>query len=139
MIICLYSRPKSPSLNKAGYLDQGIVFDREALELYPPGRLKRSISLTNLSIHLSGRYDQLGATVDLEVAIDLSRGRLDLFPIGHPGQSMSFNTLSVCLFTWYIAVRVDGSPRRRHCPRPRSTSTPGARSPRAVNVFGQPF
>jgi hypothetical protein len=53
------------------YVDEAIVLGREALGLCPPGHPKRNVSLTWLAIHLSARYDQLGATGDLEEAISL--------------------------------------------------------------------
>ncbi|KAF8551131.1 hypothetical protein OG21DRAFT_1373699, partial [Imleria badia] len=55
------------------YIDEAIHLDRTALELWPPGHPERSVSLAIPAIHHSDRYDQLGATCDLEEVIVLSR------------------------------------------------------------------
>jgi CHAT domain-containing protein/tetratricopeptide (TPR) repeat protein len=85
----------------ASHIDEAFVFDREALELCPPGHPKRTVSLTCLAIHLSDRYGQLGATGDLEEAIVLDREALDLRPQGHPDRSISLNNLAVDLCSRY--------------------------------------
>ena len=53
--------------------------------------------MTWLAIDLNHRYNELGATRDLEEAIVIAREAIDLCPAGHPDRSMSLNTLSVCL------------------------------------------
>jgi CHAT domain-containing protein len=68
-------------------LDEAIVLDREALNLRPQGHPDRSMSLNNLALHLSTRYDQLGAMQDLDEAIVLDREALNLCPQGHPDRS----------------------------------------------------
>jgi tetratricopeptide (TPR) repeat protein len=85
----------------AGYIDEAINLDREALKRCPPGHHKRSVSLTLLAIHLSDRYGQLGATGDLEEAIVLDREALNLRPQGRPDRSMSLNNLATHLSTRY--------------------------------------
>jgi hypothetical protein len=60
------------------YIDKAIHLDRVAMELCPPGHPMRSVSLTSLAEHLGNRYDQLGATRDLEEAIVLDREALNL-------------------------------------------------------------
>jgi CHAT domain-containing protein len=82
-------------------LDEAIVLDREALNLRPPGHSDRSLSLSNLAVRLSTRFDQLRATEDLDEAIVLDREALDLRPLGHPLRSSSVNNLAVYLSTRY--------------------------------------
>ena len=88
------------------YIDEAIVLDREALELCPPGHLKRAFSLTQLGIHLSNRYKQLGRMTDLEEAIILDRDALVLHPPGHPDRSTSLSNLSADLATRYEQLGV---------------------------------
>jgi hypothetical protein len=83
------------------YIEEAIDLDREALELCPPGHPKRSVSLTQLSIHLSARYSQLGATRDLDEAIVLDREELDIWPQRDPQRSISLHNLAVGLSTRY--------------------------------------
>ena len=85
----------------SSYMDEAIVLDREALELCPPVHPMRSVSLTWLSIHLSDRYDQLGAPGDLEEAVVLDRDALDLCPQGHPDRSISLGHLAFDLASRY--------------------------------------
>ena len=54
-------------------LGEAIVLDREALDLRPQGHPDRSIYLINLGDDLPTRYDQPGATEDLDEAIVLIR------------------------------------------------------------------
>ena len=83
------------------YIDEAIVFDREALELCPPGHPKRHISLNQLGNHLGVRYDQLGGATDLEEILNLSRDVLALCPLGHPDHLMSLINLAVRLLALY--------------------------------------
>jgi CHAT domain-containing protein/tetratricopeptide (TPR) repeat protein len=83
------------------YIDEAIVFDREALVLCPPGYPKRHSSLSRLASDVSTRYAQLGATRDLEEAVVLNREALDLCPQGHPHRSMSLINLAARLVTRY--------------------------------------
>ncbi|KAI9567945.1 CHAT domain-containing protein [Boletus coccyginus] len=83
------------------YIDEVIDFDREALQLCPPGHPKRSVSLSRLSRHLLGRFNQFGATKDFEEAIVLGRQALDLCPQRHPERFTSLNNLADGLFTRY--------------------------------------
>ncbi|KAF8431636.1 CHAT domain-containing protein [Boletus edulis BED1] len=80
-------------------LDEAIVLDREALELCPQGHPDRSMPLNNLAVHLSTRYNQLGAMADLDDAIVLDREALELRPQGHPDRSTSLNNLAIYLST----------------------------------------
>lgn len=89
---------------EAGYIDQAIILDYEALELCPPGHPKRFVSLTRLAVHLSDRYDRLGSILDLDTAIMLNREALDLRPTGHPDYTKSLNTLATHLFTRYCQL-----------------------------------
>ncbi|KAF8429907.1 CHAT domain-containing protein [Boletus edulis BED1] len=87
-------------------IDEAIDLDRKALELCPPSHPERSVSLTQLAVHLGDRYNQLGNIRDLEVAIDLDREALGLRPQGDPDRSMSLNNLAVCLSTRYKQLGV---------------------------------
>ena len=49
----------------------------------------RSMSLHNLAVDLSTRYNQSGGIEDLNEAILLDRGALALRPQGHPDRSSS--------------------------------------------------
>jgi CHAT domain-containing protein/tetratricopeptide (TPR) repeat protein len=89
------------STEKHSAFVEAIVLDREALGLCPEGHPDRSMSLNNLAVCLSTRYDQLGAMEDLDEAIVLDREALGLCPEGHPDRSMSLNNLAVCLSTRY--------------------------------------
>jgi CHAT domain-containing protein len=82
-------------------LDKAIVLDREALGLCPQGHPDRSLSLNNLAVHLSSRYNQLGAMQDLDEAIVLDREALGLRPQGHPDRPSSLNNLAIHLSTRY--------------------------------------
>ena len=82
-------------------LDEAIVLDREALNLFPQGHHDRSTSLSNIADHLSSQYKQLGAMEDLDEAIGLVREALDLCLHGHPDRSISLNSLADCLSSRY--------------------------------------
>ena len=95
----LHSRAKSlvAKFEQGGgtsYIEEAIDLDREALELCPPGHPKRSVSLVELSIHLSARYSQLGAMRDLDEAIVLGREDLGLWPQRDPERSLSLHNLA---------------------------------------------
>ncbi|KAI9567831.1 hypothetical protein HD554DRAFT_2023062 [Boletus coccyginus] len=60
-------------------IEEAIDLDREALQLCPPGNPKRSV-LSLLAIHLCDRYNQFGATRDLEEVIILNREVLNFRP-----------------------------------------------------------
>ena len=85
----------------SNYINEAILLDREALKLCPPGHPERYLSMNELGIHLSNRYDRLGGMNDLEEAIDLGRDALALCPPGHPDRSMFLNNLAVRLSTQY--------------------------------------
>ena len=53
-------------------LDESIALDREALDLCSQGNPHRSLSLRNLAVNLSIRYNQLGAMDDLNESIVLA-------------------------------------------------------------------
>ncbi|KAI9572256.1 hypothetical protein HD554DRAFT_2068384 [Boletus coccyginus] len=74
-------------------LDEAIVLNRKALDLFPQGHPNWSTSLNNLASCLTARYDQLGRW--------MTREALDLFPLGHPNRAVSFNNLVHHLFTRY--------------------------------------
>ena len=102
----LHSRAKSlvAKFEQGGgtsYIEEAIDLDREALELCPPGHPKRSVSLVELSIHLSARYSQLGAMRDLDEAIVLGREDLGLCPQRDPGRPISLHNLAFGLHTRY--------------------------------------
>ena len=80
-----------------GCINEAIVLDREALDLCPPGHPKRAFSLTQLGIHLSDRYKQLGAIEDLNEAIVLDQAALELRPPRYPDHSTSLINLAVHL------------------------------------------
>ena len=82
-------------------LNEAIVLGREALGLRPQGHPDRSASLNNLAVHLSTRYNQLGAMEDLNEAIVLDREALGLRPQGHPDWSASLNNHAAHLSTRY--------------------------------------
>ena len=92
---------KSKEGGRSNYVDEAIVLDRKALELCPPGHPKRHVSLNQLGLHLSDRYDQLGAMTDLEAAIMLGRDTLALCTAEHLDRSMALNNLSVNLSARY--------------------------------------
>ena len=52
--------------------------DCEALQLYPQGHPRRSVSLNNLASKLSAQWKQFGAMQNLDEAIVLCREALDL-------------------------------------------------------------
>ena len=70
-------------------LDEAIVLKQEALELRLQGQPGRSMSLNDLAVNLSTRYNQLGAMQDSKGAIVLDREVLDLRPKGHPDRSIA--------------------------------------------------
>ncbi|KAF8436306.1 CHAT domain-containing protein [Boletus edulis BED1] len=76
------------------YMDDAVFLAREALERRPPGHSERSVSLTQLAIHLDIRYNKLGSMRDLEEAIVLDREARGLRPQGHPDRWMSLNNLA---------------------------------------------
>ena len=82
-------------------LDEAIVLDQEALNLFLQGHHDQSTSLSNIADHLSSRYKQLRAMEDLDEAIGLVREALDLCPHGHPDRSISLNSLADCLSSRY--------------------------------------
>ena len=81
------------------FRSEGIVLVREALVLRPPGHPLRSSSLNSLANGLSTRYEQFGATEDLDEAIALDREAFHLRPQGHPARSGSLNNLALHLST----------------------------------------
>ncbi|KAI9569320.1 hypothetical protein HD554DRAFT_2038263 [Boletus coccyginus] len=78
-----------------------LVLDREALDLRPQGHPDRSMSLSNLALDLSTRYQRLEGMEDLDEAIVLDREALVLRPQGHPARSGSLNNLALDLSTRY--------------------------------------
>ena len=82
-------------------MNEAAVLAREALSLHPPGHPDRSMSLNNLAVCLSSRYDQLGEIGDLEEALIFDREALSLCPPGHPGRAISLNNLAVDLSSRY--------------------------------------
>ncbi|KAG2745480.1 hypothetical protein P692DRAFT_201848294 [Suillus brevipes Sb2] len=61
-------------------LDEAIALHREALVLHPVGHTYRSMSLNNLALELSTRFDRRGNGDDLDEAIALHREALALHP-----------------------------------------------------------
>ena len=59
------------------------------------------MSLDNLAVDFSSRYNQLGAKQGLDEAIVLDREALDLRPQGHPYRPVSLNNLAVNLSIRY--------------------------------------
>ncbi|KAG2746738.1 hypothetical protein P692DRAFT_20739459 [Suillus brevipes Sb2] len=80
-------------------LDQAIVLNREALALCPVGHTDRSMSLNNLAVQLSTRFDRRGNAEDLDQAIALAREVLALRPVGHTDRSSSLKNLGSHLST----------------------------------------
>ena len=65
-------------------LEKVIILAREAFHLCPQGHPDRSMPLSSFAVHLSIRYQELGATENLDGAMVLNRGALQLRPPGHP-------------------------------------------------------
>ncbi|KAN0082887.1 hypothetical protein V8E55_008682 [Tylopilus felleus] len=89
-----------------GNAGPGRVLAREALDLYPQGHPLRCTSLNILSNRLFQRYNQLGATQDLNDAILLSREVLALSPYGHPLRTTSLVSLANSLSYRYKRLGV---------------------------------
>ena len=84
-------------------LDEAIALDRETLSFLPEGHPDRSALLSNLALHLSSRYNQLGEMRDLNEAIVLDGEALGICPQGHPERSRSLENLACHLrsrFAW---------------------------------------
>ncbi|KZP07244.1 hypothetical protein FIBSPDRAFT_914536 [Athelia psychrophila] len=86
-------------LGQMADLEQGIIYQRAALELRPPGHPDRSGSLNNLANSLSTRFEQLGQMADLEQGIIYLRAALELCPPGHPSRSTLLNNIAGLLLT----------------------------------------
>ncbi|KAF7980733.1 hypothetical protein HWV62_36747 [Athelia sp. TMB] len=86
-------------------IDRAIDHYKMAFDLTFPGNSYRSVSLNNLGLALSSRFDQLGRIADLEQAIIYYHGALELTPGGHPNRSMSLNNLGLALSTRFDHLR----------------------------------
>ncbi|KAG1831506.1 hypothetical protein EV424DRAFT_1571485 [Suillus variegatus] len=69
-------------------------WSKEALALVPVGHTGRSLSLNNLAIGLSSRFQHRGNDEDLDEAIALHREALALCPVGHTYRPSSLNNLA---------------------------------------------
>jgi hypothetical protein len=76
-------------------LEEVITHHREALTLFPPGHLDRSISLNNLAHAIHTRYQQSGRMEDIEEVIKFHREAVTLCPPGHLNYFKSSATLPV--------------------------------------------
>lgn len=65
-------------------IEQTIVLDRQAFDLYPLGHAKQLASLTQLASDLWHCHNKLGGMVDLEEATVFSREALVLLPAVRP-------------------------------------------------------
>ena len=98
---CIHRRIPIPLVAKfeqgdgTDYIDEAIVLDREALELFPPGHPVQSMSLNSPAAGLFTRYKHLGKMEDLDEAIVLGREALELYPPGHADRWLVLNKLAL--------------------------------------------
>src|SRR5438270_72442 len=70
------------------------------------GHPDRFLSLNNLAVCLSSRFDLQKSVTDLEEAISHHRAALEFRPIGHPDRSYSLKTLASCLESRFGSQRI---------------------------------
>ena len=80
-------------------LEETIALNKDALELRTRGRANRCLSLNDLAIYLSTRYNRLRQLVDLDEAIIANREALQYHAPGHPDRFISMNNLAICFST----------------------------------------
>ncbi|KAF8441049.1 hypothetical protein L210DRAFT_3538988 [Boletus edulis BED1] len=79
--------------------------DSEALDLRPKGLPDQSMSLNNLAVNLSTRYEQLGIMEDLNEAIVLGREALNFRPKGHPDRFTALDNLVRRLYDQFARTK----------------------------------
>ncbi|KAI6018087.1 hypothetical protein BKA83DRAFT_4318249, partial [Pisolithus microcarpus] len=75
-------------------LEEAIQLLRAALELRRPGHQWRFLTLRELILCLSSRYDSQGLVADLEELVTLRRAMLELYPRGHSDHVASLHNLA---------------------------------------------